>query len=358
MSKRVALNKKPRRAKPATSPRRPAAKAALPPPAQPATADWVKRRDQRKAEQAAMIAADPREALQSMQDRLDYALEVLFDLIDKRTLFYQMRTADGAEDFSHDEAAQSLCTRYAWLTRQMIKYAHAGNPECVTAVWESAKLLVDALHDLALDKRTARELQRYARHSLFLPSLRALSGVFTYDFPAVADALHLSEDCLVHMARAAGHKLDSPVTRLIAEVVEAIGWEQARVRQGREHYARLRTLHADRKFMARLPKGDAAYAKRVDAMTADEYLVRCYGCRPDALPFAELPPLTKATADEWWSKAVRPEATRRFATLTGTRLYGILRGNKPHEKLDDLRRRGKVSLRSLARPTPQDPHPS
>ncbi len=305
-----------------------------------------------------MNAADPRQAMQAAQDLLDHAFEVLFALIDKRALHFEMRTVDGTEDFSHDDAAQSVCTRYLWVTTQVVKYARTGNRECVAAVWEAANLLVEAVHDMAFDKRTAREVEPYARRSLFLPSLRARSGVFMHDFPTVADVLHLSEDCLSYMAHTAGHKLDSPVTRLIAEIVESIGWTQARLRIGRDLYARSRALHADPKFIRRRSEASTAFARRINAMTEDEYLVQIRGYRADTLHYDRLRPLTKATADEWWSKAVRQEVTRRFPALEGSRLYTLLNGNKPHQKLDDLRRRGKVSLRSLARPTPQDPHPS
>ena len=76
------------------------------------------------------------------------------------------------------------------------------------------------------------------------------------------------------------------------------------------------------------------------------------------LQYEGLPPLTRSTAGEWWSKAVRAEVTRRFQGLEHTLLYAELQGNKAHEKLDDLRRRAKSALRSLAHPDPQNPQPS
>jgi hypothetical protein len=160
------------------------------------------------------------------------------------------------------------------------------------------------------------------------------------------------------MADNAVHRLDSPVTHLIAEMVESIAWTQEHLRAGRELYARFRAPRVAARRATRVPKEDTAFANRIAAMTEDEYLVKLHHCRLDTLHYDSLPPLTKATADEWWNKAVRQEVTRRFAFLDGTRLYALLRGNKPHEKLDDLRRRGKDALRSLARPTPQNPHPS
>ena len=353
----------PRAAKPTQVPSQPppaaSAKTDQPAPAPKQELDaWLESRKQRKAEQTALIAADPRKAMSVAQDRLDYGIELFSALIEKGVLYYEQKTTDGTQDFSCDHAAQSLCSRLSSLNQKFAKYARAGHPDFVAAAWWTAKLFAELVHDLAFDKETARKLESYARRSLFLPSLRARPGTFTHDFQTVAETLHLSEDCLCHMADSAAHRLDSPVTRLIAEVVESIGWAQEHVRIGREFYTRSRELHADPKFMARLPKGEATFAHRLNAMTEDEYLVQIHHSRPETLHYDRLPPLTRATADEWWIKAVRQEVTKCFASLQGTRLHALLKGNKPHEKLDDLRRRGKDALRSLGRPTPQNPHPS
>jgi len=318
---------------------------------------WRERRKQRKAEQEALIATDPRNAMNVAQDHMDYAVEVFSALINKGALFFPLESVDG-KDFSSDHAAQCLCSRFSSLTQQVAKYARLGHRDFIAATWWAARLFTEVVHDLAFDKATAQELEWYARRSLFLPSLRARPGSFTYDFQTVASTLHLSEDCLCHMTDSAAHKLDSPVTSLIADVVEFIGWTQEHTRFGREFYANARKRHANRRSRARLPKPDADYARRIEAMTEDEYLVTIHHCRPETLHYDRLPPLTKATADEWWTKAVRQEVTKRFPSLAGTRLHALLKGNKPHEKLDDLRRRGKHALRSLARPTPQNPHPS
>ena len=335
------------------------AKPDQPPPTPKTTVDaWNERRDQRKAEHAAMIAEDPWKASQTAQAQLDDALELFSALIDKGALHYTLKSVDGTQDHSTDQAAQCLCSRISYMTRLVASFAHAGHPDFVASAWGAAKFLTELVHDLAFDKETAPVLERYARRSLFLPSLRARPATFTHDFQAVAETLHLSENCLCHMEGASTHKLDSPITHLVAEVVELIGWIQEHLRSGRELYTHSRKVHPDQRSKKPPSKGDSAFASRIDAMTEDEYLVSFQHCRPATLHYDKLPPLTKATADEWWIKAVRPEITLRFTTLEGTRVYALLNGNKPHEKLDDLRRRGKSALRSLSRPTPQDPHPS
>ena len=352
MKKMTAKMKKIRKQKPAratkrapNSFRKPSASLAKPdqpPPAQKTTVDaWKERQDQRKAEHAAMIAADPWKASQTAQAQLDDALELFSALIDEGALHYTLKSVDGTQDHSSDEAAQCLCSRISYLTRLVASFAHAGHPDFVASAWRGAKFLTEVVHDLAFDKETAPVLERYARRSLFLPSLRARQGTFTHDFQTVAETLHLSEDCLCHMEGASTHKLDSPITHLVAEVVELIGWIQEHLRSGRELYTHSRKVYADQRSKKHPSKGDNAFARRIDAMTEDEYLVSFQHCRPATLHYDKLPPLTKATADEWWNKAVRTEITLRFATLEGTRLYTLLKGYKPHQKLDDLRRRSK-----------------
>jgi hypothetical protein len=322
------------------------------------TQAWLERRKQRQAEQAALIAADPQQAMSVAQERLDYGVELLCALIESGTLFHEIKSVDGTFHDSCELAGGCLSTRFAYLARQAAKYALAGHGDFIGVVWSAAQLLTEAVHELACDKDHARELEKHARRSLFLPSLRARATTFTHNFQEVADSIHLSEDCLCHVADTAAYKLDSRVTRLVAEVVEFIGWTQAHLKAERDMYAHTCALLTDRRVMARKPKDSTAYARRVAAMTVEEYLVKSRCCRPETLHYDSLPPLTKATADEWWAKAVRQELTRRFADLAGSRLHDQLKGVKPHEKLDDLRRRGKSALRSLARPTPPDPHPS
>ncbi len=352
-----------RKQKPTAAPK-PATKAPKPAtPAAPTKAkedNWNEWWKERKAEQAAMIAADPQAAMRVAHDRLDYGTEVLCELIEKRSLFHVWKSTDGTEDHSWDDAAQCFRSRFSYIVEQAAKYAREGNRDLIGAVWTAAKLLTEVVHDLALDKEKARELEWYGRRSLFLPSLRARDSkkAFTHDFADVAGSIHLSEDCLCHIGDDADYQLDSPVTRLVAEIVEEIGWDQESLKRARANFKRMKALHADPAYWKRLPEGDAAYARRIEAMTEDDYVVEIESVWREKLHYGGLPPLTKGTAKEWWLKAVKQEITRRFPNLKGSRLYGLLRGVKDHEKLDDLRRRGESALRSLARPAPQNPQPS
>jgi hypothetical protein len=344
------------------SSRKPSAKLAKtdqPTPTQKTTMDdWKERWDQRKAERAAMISADPENALTTARDRFDAGAELLFELVEKRTLYREYKNIPGLPDGTWDPAAECLASRFGTLSRHAAKYALAGHRDMIHAVWSAARLLTETIHDLAHDQNRARELTCITRRSLFLPSLRARPATFTHDFQVVADNLHLSEGCVCHMSDRAAYKLDSPITRLIAERVEIIGHFQDQVMLGHERYALTCSLLDDADYMKQATPDNINYLRSIAAMPVDEYLVKMAACRPEILHYAHLPDLTKATADEWWTKAVRQDITRHFKTLEGTRLYTLLKGYKPHQKLDDLRRRGKSALRSLARPTPQNPHPS
>jgi hypothetical protein len=318
---------------------------------------WREQQKERKAAREALIAAGPMEALFVAKDNLEQALALFYDLIDSRLVYYPYESEEGADDLSHDDAERCLRAAFAGLVDQIVKRARAGSNDCIAATWIAANAFATAIHDLAFNKATARKLQLMARPALFLPSLRARQGTFTHDFQTVADAVRLSEDCLCNMSDNATHRLDSPVTFLIAQVVEDVGWAQGYVRGWRDIYASGRRNSAQAASSPDASQEAVAFARRYESMTEEQYLVE-HSCSPLYLQYDALPPLTKATVEEWWTTAVRREVTRRFRSMKGTRLYDLLKGNKPHEKLDDLRRRGKMALRSLARSAPQDPHPS
>ena len=332
--------------------------AAKPAPAPaPATMAWSEQQKERKAARAALIAVGPREALFVAKDNLEQALALFYDLIDSRLVYHPYESEEGADELSHDDAERCLRAAFVELVGQIVKRARAGSNDFIAATWIAAHAFTTAIHDLSFNKATARKLQSMTRQALFLPSLRARQGTFTHDFQTVADALRLSEDCLCNMDDNAPHRLDSPVTFLIAQVVEDVEWNQRFVRGHRDG-----PVVSDKQSAKSGPSQGAlkelvARARSSEAKIEEQYLL-ARSCSPIDLQSEALPPLTKATADEWWTKAVRREVTRRFRSMKGTRLYALLNGNKPHEKLDDLRRRGKKALRSLARADPQDPHPS
>jgi hypothetical protein len=144
---------------------------------------------------------------------------------------------------------------------------------------------------------------------------------------------------------------------LIAERVEMVGYIQDHLFFERERHAFTRSLLDNETYMKRSTPDNIEHTRRLAAMSVEDYLVNEGACRPEFLHYSSLPDLTKETVNEWWDKAVRDQVTRLFADLEGTHVYNLLKGNKPHEKLDDLRRRGKSALRSLALPPLKTPTP-
>ncbi len=368
MKKTTPSTKKIQQAKPTRTakrtPRPSRASAAVPaataqPTPDPATETkrWVEQGKQRKAEQVAIIEADPEKALSVARERIDYGTLLLVELLERKTLFKQHRDVPGIPDGDYDPVAACLASRFGTLSRHVAKYARTGRHDLILAVWSAAKLLTETIHDLAFDKEHAHVLQTLTRRSMFLPSLRARPATFTHDFQAVADALRLSEHCLCDMSDRAAHQLDAPITRLIAERVEMVGFIQERLYFARERYAFTRSLLDNETYMKRSTPDQIARVRRIAAMPVEDYLINEEACRPEFLHYSGLPGLTKDTANEWWDRAVRDQVTRLFADLEGTHVYNLLKGNKPHEKLDDLRRRGKSALRSLAPPPLKTPTP-
>jgi hypothetical protein len=368
MKKSSPSRKKTQQAKPTRTakraPRPSRASAAVPaataqPTPDPATGTrrWIEQWKQRKAEHVAMIEADPEKALSVAREQIDYGTLLLVELLERKTLFTQYRDVPGFPDGDSDPVGDCLASRFGTLAQHVAKYARAGRHDLILAVWSAAKLLTETIHDLAFDKDHARTLQTFTRRSMFLPSLRARPATFTYDFQTVADALCLSEDCLCDMSDRAAHKLDSPVTRLIAERVEIVGYIQDHLFFERERHAFTRSLLDNVTYMKRATPDEIEHTRRLAAMSVEDFLVKQGACRPEFVHYHDLPALTKDTVDEWWNKAVRDQVTRLFAELEGTHVYSLLKGNKPHEKLDDLRRRGKSALRSLAPPPLKTPTP-
>jgi hypothetical protein len=225
--------------------------------------------------------------------------------------------------------------------------------------WKAGHLFAETVHDIALAGKQAHNLEPVARRSNYLPSLRTRQSTFTYDSRAVANRLHLAEDCLSNTAKGAKHRLDVPITNLVAAIVESIGATQEQLRAARATYQRIRAAYANPKTRAGLPPLAAALVKGTDSLTEEGYLVK-HGFPAETLSYDSLPPLTKATADEWWDKAVRQEVVRRLEDNSpeSTRLRQSVSYLKRYEQLADLRRRAKSALRSLARPTRQAPTPS
>jgi hypothetical protein len=372
MKKRTPLTKKSkpakktiRRKKPAPTAKRKTGSSRRPTPAKaaqgtqmPQTASDVLRELQelQKVDNKALRNVDPLMAMFVASNRIRDGVEVLSQFIDQETLVLPSK---GGLNPSRDPASDALCRAFELLMHQVAQYARNGRPEFVAATWAAGLFFAEMIHELAANKKALPKLEQLARRSLYLPSLQARQPTFTYGFKDVAKTLHLGEDCISNTAKKAKHRLDTPITKWVADIVESIGAIQEQLRVARGVYQRIRSAYADPQSLVGLPKSVVDYIASADVGTEEQYLER-HSFRPETLSYDSLPPLTKATADEWWDKAVKQEVSR-LLDASGPeikRLRQLVNYLKPYEQPADLRRRSKVALRTLARPTRQAPPPA
>ncbi len=321
----------------------------------PEPAAWRQWRALQKAENEALRYVDPMIAIIVANNRIRDGVEVLSQLLDKGPLVLPPK--DGLST-SRDPADDAMCRAFELLKHKVAQHARNGRPEFVATTWAAGLFFAEMIHELAANKKAVPKLERLARRSLYLPSLQARQPTFTYGFKDVANILHLAEDCISNTAQKAQHRLDTPITKLVADIVETIGAIQEQLRAARSNYQCVRSAYADPKSLVGLPKSVVDYIANADVGTEEQYLKR-QSFRPETLNYDSLPPLTKATTDEWWDKAVSQEVSRRLDDHgpESMRLRKLVHYLKPYEQFADLRRRSKIALRSLARPTVKTPPP-
>ena len=235
----------------------------------------------------ASIQKNPHAALLEAHEAFDYGATMLLKLIESKKLFYRAEFTDGIERAheANDEAEGFFCGRVSWLIREACKLAKEGRFASVNMAWHGAKDLVETIHDMALTG-TVDNLTFIARHSLFLPSLRAKPKTFSHDFAEVQEALELSKDCVVNMDSEALHQLDRPATRLVAEILEDIAsW----LRDVRGHE---QTLQQFQQLAVERP-GEVFDEYR--GLTLADYWLQSYPRYPEVLGYRDLPPLDRKT---------------------------------------------------------------
>jgi len=318
------------------------AKAAIP---KASISTWRVRYQKTQKRIAARISADPRAAINEGYEAIDYGVEMLLKLIESKALFHKMVSRDGTEDHSHDEAISCLCSRADWIAGKIAEFARAGDPAALIRVWCGAKQYAEVVHYVATTK--PQRLRLLAGNSLFVPSLRAKSKTFTHDFKQVAEAIGLSQECNINMDSTAMHQLDKPATRLVAEILQDIAFWQRSIKWDEESLKGMRRLAIER------PGSEWEKYRNV---SRDDWLRDHYPHNPEFFVYRELPPFTKDTVSEWWEKAVKPylEKASTLTKIRDTPFYESLRKatatGKDYEIRDELKRRCKPKLRTLAKP--------
>lgn len=298
----------------------------------------------KKAEMDRLISENPENALHIACERFDYAFAMYIRLIEKKALYEPLYCKDGsiAENHFCDTAADSLSNRLSWFMKSVSNFARAGEYSMIHTSWFLALELCEAIHDIALDRPD--RIESLARSSLFMPSLRARPKNFVYDFPSIANATHLSEDCLFAAHAKSAHHLDKHPTRFVAEILRGMAYSINSLNFHKRSFAIFQD-HA-----AKGVKGFEQYA----SMSFEKWLVDSYHAYPHEIHYDKLPPLTKSSVPIWWKEAVKSEVERNFEKVKHTRFYKELQAatetGKDYEVLDELKRRCRQALRSLARP--------
>jgi len=295
----------------------------------------------------ARIQADPGAAKLQAFKSIGAEVVVLLKLIRSKKLLQKFRYTDGIDrpHEAHDDAERALCDQVSWLVREVCKLARQGRFAPVNTVWHGARAMVETIHDMAL-AGSVENLRSMAGDSFFLPSLRANPKTFTHDFEKVAQAVGLSQECVINMDSKALHQMDRPVTRFVAEVVEEIASEKREV----EHAAE--TLAMFQRHAKAEPKGECAKYRGV---SLEDYWREQSPYQQEALAYRQLPPLTKSTVPIWWKIAVKPllHRSETLERIKGTPLYDELckaTDGKDYQVRDELKRRCRPRLASLAKP--------
>lgn len=203
--------------------------------------------------------------------------------------------------------------------------AKEGRRGACRTLWEQALKLNQTFSELAL--KNPGPFRPYARHSLYMPSIRTKNPKFTADAKAIAEAIELS-------AETVGDNLTDNRTRIGALTARLVGECIDEIKLSRGHWE---NLYLPYRLPVVWPLSDQIKPflnKSVDELiqagrgkigqekTAEEKLdshLRFFGmlkgCGVDRLHFLLLPELTKETAMAWWKGAIEKMIDSKFPRL-------------------------------------------
>lgn len=303
---------------------------------------------EKEEEMERLIAENPRSALQVACVGLDYSLELIWRLIEKKSLLSPIPPVFMGKPYNirpSDDAALSLSNRILRIMEKVSRHALAGDKDMIITAWNMATDFAKTIHDIALDHPD--RLESLAKKSVFMPSLRARPKNFEYDFPEIAEKTHLSEECLFDARDSSKHYLDTPATRLAADIVQYMA---ARIFE-------LKSLKTAFTFIQQGAASGVAACQKFAGWQLEKWLLDYGHVKSYELHYDELPPLTRKTVPDWWNKAIKGEVERRFESIKGTAFHSELQkatDGQDYQVRDELKRRCHQALKSLARPDPKD----
>lgn len=225
------------------------------------------------------------------------------------------------------------------------RLANAGDQDALGLVWRLATELALQIDDIA--RTRPDRLRDFAPYSLFMPSLRAKSAKHMTDFLVIAKRIGLSDQCAVYFdGKRAQHELHSAATLFVALWIEKVH----NIAREAEWYVR-----RWERLQKNADSDDEYYEDR--DLTLESFLRDRAGFSELELRYCTLPYLHRGTCDRWWKEGLKPyiDTGGALEHIHDTRFYSELvkatDNGKEYELRDEMKRRCKPKLRSLAKPT-------
>jgi hypothetical protein len=297
-----------------------------------------------------LIEKEPQEAARKAGVYLELATDALLGL------------TDSPDRYAAEDSENIRCNHFRRLAGELEQMMQRGNHYPLATAWFIGSQLAQAIHDLVLEeprnKRAIDHLFTIASKSFFLPSLRSRNSKFTFDFEKVANAVQLSDFCMVKLDEESLARLDTPVTMFTAETIEAIGRTRDQVKRVHSQIVMKRFMLLHRRN--KLKSGQTSDEIEVSDAAIKRVLRLGHKARdiPMMLDCFKLPDLHATTVNKWrrviFSIIDNPETLTR---LQGTRLYRSLAAgndNKEYKMRDELKLRVKQVMQSTLIRAPDD----
>jgi hypothetical protein len=264
------------------------------------------------------------------------------------------------------EAEKRFCKFARWLIEELSGLSRWGYYDPLRAAWDGGRVLAETIHDVALDGPGASyNLQIIARTALLMPSLRANTKSFEYDFKKIAENIQLSKDHTIRVDPQAEYQMDRSATRFVVKMIEHFAFlRETLAREKAEFLQFKKNPQAMRGSKGAIRRGHFKFFE----LTLPLWLACNYSYEvvEELLLCEGIKPLSKDTAEEWLKHFLRPLARSRrdIQDLIGFSFYQEIEASSTKSKTskrygveDELIKRcrqvlqGKTFFRDKAAPT-------
>jgi len=259
-------------------------------------------------------------------------------------LIYKQYRSNSMTDIDTIEAEKRFCKFTEWIVEELCRLAKQGHYDPLRAAWHGGQVLAETIHDVALDG-PSEQLQRIARGAIFMPSLRADTKSFEYNFKEVAKKIQLSKGHTLRVDPQAEYQMDRSTTRFVVKMIECFTLLRETLAEQKEKFsqfkndpqATLESATTRAMFKLRKPTLDGWLYWHFPPDRASQLLL-CQGIKP----------LSKYTTDEWLKQFLMPliGSYKNLQELIGTVFYQELeaaailsKSSKPYAVKDELMKR-------------------